>query len=729
MLLPGTQMHIVTFLFICIEIVILFYLLIYKLARPDDKTTFLNIILISLLILYNLTGGLLPDNNLPGSYFTQMTLAYATGFITPCYFPFYVYKAFDLVKMRFHAYKGVFACILFPYVLFVLVFAYSGKLDDAKNILIIPLLYSIWVIYSLNKAVRFKYNDNFSTVQAKQERFILLLSLTPWVGLPVIDYFNAGQAIEASFTNLGFLTLFAFHVKQHIKAIRLEHERLTESEKQLMNWNNILQTEVEKRTKELATINEQQMNTFVNLAHETKTPLTLINNYMADYIARNGSSEELMVVKSNLNKLSADIINLFDLEKFKRGFEVYNNDQVCDFSQSLRESLTLFELYAGNKNITLHNEIEGALYVKADPLAINRIINNLVENAIKYSSPRSAIIIKLSSNDHKIFFSVQDFGPGIPLHLQAKVFEPYFQIKSRKQNIEGMGLGLPIAKKVANELGGNIRIYSNPEEYSGTTVEVVFPEYLTLGEERPVTSGAKNTIAVAPPVIVHEHSNFDNSSKYILVVEDNPSMLDYLVKKLKTKHNVLRAINGSDALRMISESSVLPDLIISDVMMDKLDGYSFAEIISKNPRYNHIPIIFLSAKSTMQDKLRGLKVGAIDFIQKPFSIEELLQKAETILNQAENQQKAVLNNVLNSLRQHHLKPETEVNEDVEEHYNQYGLSLRERDIAKLVCKGVKYSDIGKSLFISEKTVAKHVQNIFKKVKVSNRIELIKKLNC
>lgn len=125
MLLPGTQMHIITFLFVCIEVVILCYLLIYRLAKPDDKTAYLNIILIFLLVVYNVTGGLLPDENLPGSYFIQMAIAYATGFITPCYFPYYVYKAFGLEKMKFHAYKGVFFFLISPYILFVIVFAFQ----------------------------------------------------------------------------------------------------------------------------------------------------------------------------------------------------------------------------------------------------------------------------------------------------------------------------------------------------------------------------------------------------------------------------------------------------------------------------------------------------------------------------------------------------------------------------------------------------------------------------
>lgn len=134
MLIPGTQMHIATFMFVCIEIVIFFYLVIYRLARPDDKKAHLNIILIALLIIYNVTGGLLPDPNLPGSYLLQTSIAYGTGFITPCYFPYYVLHAFGLEKMRFHAYKGVFLFLMFPYFLFVGVFVTSGDLETAKNL-------------------------------------------------------------------------------------------------------------------------------------------------------------------------------------------------------------------------------------------------------------------------------------------------------------------------------------------------------------------------------------------------------------------------------------------------------------------------------------------------------------------------------------------------------------------------------------------------------------------
>ncbi len=729
MLLPGTQMHLITFLFICIEIVILFYLSIHRLARPNDKTSSLNIVLISLLILYNITGGLLPDKNLPGSYFTQNALAYATGFITPCYFPYYVYNAFGLVKMKFHAYKGVYLFLLSPYLLFVFVFAVSGGLETAKNLLILPVVYALWVVYTLLNAIKYKHNNNFNTKESKKELIGLSLSISPWIAVPVIDYFNLGQAIEALVTNLGFLTLFAIQVKEHIKAIRMEHQHLAESEKQLLNWNNILQTEVEKRTKELATINEQQMNTFINLAHETKTPLTLVNNYMDDYIARNGSSEELMIVKSNLNKLSADIVNLFDLEKLKKGIEIYDNTHVCDFSQTLNESLPLFQLYANKRNISLLYEIQDQLHVKADPLGVNRIVNNLVENAIKYSPENSQIIIKLSGSVETIIFTVQDFGPGIPTHLQEKIFEPYFQIKSKKQNSAGMGLGLPIAKKVANRFGGEILIASQPDKCPGTTVTIFFPKHTLVADEKPATSNTTDLIVENLWREATEENSFEKDRKTVLIVEDNAAMLAYLTRKLKHKYNIVSALNGNEALQKLAELPFVPDLIVTDIMMDKLDGYSLAEILFANPKYDYLPLIFLSAKSTAQDKLEGLKLGAIDFIQKPFNLTELLQKIETILSQAEKHQKALVNSMVKSLQLNNDQPVEPNVEGTAISFSQYSLSLRERDIAKLVCQGMQYAAIAAALFISEKTVAKHVQNIFKKVDVSNRIELTKKLHC
>ncbi|HNP99007.1 MAG TPA: hybrid sensor histidine kinase/response regulator, partial [Bacteroidia bacterium] len=650
MLVFGTQMHIVTFAFVSIEIVFFFYLVVFKLSRPDDKTTFLNILLLFLLITYNVTGGLLPDPKLPCSFFLQVTIAYATGFITPCYFPYYVYKAFGLTKLKFHAYRGVYYFLVVPYLIFVIVFWISGNLRDAQNLLIIPVLYGVWVIVSLIEAIRYKYNNNFKSLEARQEIVVLLFSLTPWIGLPIIDYFNLGQAIEASITNVGFLLLFGLQVHRNVTQLRIEHGKLIESEQRLRSWNADLREEVDKRTKELEKINEQKTNNFINLVHETKTPLTLIKNYLDEYISKYGSAQELDVIKGGVDKLTADVINLFDIERFTKGIDAYKHNRVSDFSAVLRNSLPLFQHYCDMQKITCYVSIEDNLVVKADPNAINRIVNNIIENAIKFTNENGEIVISLAKQEDRIIFSVKDTGEGIPSELQKRVFEPYYQIGHKNTGLQGMGLGLPIVKKVVDGLGGTITIESQPHKVKGTKIIIALPVHALNGNEEVVQSGtgiSKLNYEFSYDSI--GDSKFKPGRRTLLLIEDNITMINFLFQKLSVPYNVFCALNGVEALKKLHEMTIIPDLILSDVMMDKMDGFSFAKNLAEQGRYSHVPLIFLTAKSTQLDRLKGLKLGAIDFISKPFSFEELNQKIETVLANILKQQKAILSNSIANL--------------------------------------------------------------------------------
>ena len=733
MLVFGTQMHIVTFIFVSIEIVIFFYLIIYKLARPDDKITFLNIILIFLLIIYNITGGLLPDPTLPGSFFLQNAIAYATGFITPCYFPYYVYKAFGLEKMKFHAYKGVYLFLIIPYIIFVVVFAVSNNLATAQKVLVLPALYALWVVYTMIKAIKYKYGSVLSSKDAKEEVAVLFLSITPWVGLPVITYFNLGQVVEASITNTGFLLLLALQLSRHIKQMRIEHQRLIVSEQRLLDWNTNLQNEVDKRTRELEKINEQKTNNFINLVHETKTPLTLVNNYLEEYIRKYGSVEELDIIKGGVDKLTKDVTSLFDIERFTKGIDVYNHNQISNFSEIIKGSLVLFEYYCQKQIISCNKNIEENVFIKADPHAIDRIVNNLIENAIKFSNNEGKIEIALKTLGDKIHFSVKDAGIGIPLDLQKKLFEPYYQINHKKTGLQGMGLGLPIVKKVVDSLGGQIQIESNPAETPGTLVNIVLNKHVLAENDVPVANPSESKLRIPnvkefdvadTPYLPNRHS--------ILLIEDNTAMLNFLSIKLSDKYNIFCSLNGVEALKKLHDLPVIPDLILSDIMMDKMDGFAFAKAISEQNEYNHIPIIFLTAKSTPTDKLKGLRLGAIDFIPKPFSFEELSQKVETLLRNIGKQKKAILNLSISNLKS--LNNLNTVAEDAkfspkfEQNCKLYNLTNREIEIVKLMIKGTKYKEIAKTLFISDRTVTTHIQNIFEKIEVSNKVEMINKLN-
>ncbi len=321
MLVPGTQMHLITFAFVCIELVILFYLIIHRLARPHDKISYLDIFLLLLLIVYNVTGGLLPDPQLPGSYFWQNSIAYATGFMTPCYFPYYVYHAFGLKKMKFHAYRGVFLFLMLPYLLFMIVFGITGNLSDAKNLLILPVSYAIWVMITLTSATKMETSEN---------RIVPFLGLAPWVCLPVIDYFNAGQAVEASITNTGFLLLLVQHLRRNIQQLKDEHQRLIASEKQLLSWNEKLQEEVEKRTKELERLTTEERI----LEGCRQYQLTNREKEIATFIYRGNSykqiAESLYISERTVTK---HVQNIFDKVKVSNKLELLNKLGIVPVNQ------------------------------------------------------------------------------------------------------------------------------------------------------------------------------------------------------------------------------------------------------------------------------------------------------------------------------------------------------------------------------------------------------------
>lgn len=732
MLVFGTQMHIVTFLFVSVEVVILFYLIIIRLARPTDRTVLLNIVLIFLLLVYNISSGLLPDPKLPGSQFLQLAVAYAAGFITPCYFPYYVYKAFGLERLKFQAYVGVYLFLIIPLIIFVAVFAWTKDLNVAQNIFILPVLYGFWIINLLFRSIRHKYNNNLNSNESKQELIVLLLSISPWVSLPVIDVLNLGQVTEVSITNFGFLLLFSLQVKRNIRQFRIDHEKLIKSENQLRALNTNLQEEVMKRTKELEDANQLKTRNFINLVHETKTPLTLIKNYLDEYINKYGTAAELGIIKSGIDKLASDVLNLFDVERFSKGIDVYRHNKISNFSEILNNSLPLFKYYCDKQNISLEIFIEEDLFIKADPNAINRIVNNIIENAIKFTDADGKITISLSHANNKILFSVQDDGVGIPYSLHKKIFEPYYQIGNKNTSLQGMGLGLPIVKKVVDSLNGKIVIESDSGRVPGTKIGIILTKHDLKTKDLPIQSLTKPSASFYQLTDFKiEDSTYLPERHTILLVEDNKTMLNFLNNKLRGIYNVYCALNGADALKKLPELPVKPDLILSDIMMDKMDGFSFAKIISEQSSYNHIPIVFLTAKSTSTDRLKGLKLGAIDFVSKPFSFEELNQKIKTILLNISKQQEAILKSSISNLKAYkHVKTETMPithNSKFDQNCSLYMLTPREIEVSRLIVKGITYKEIAKDLFISEKTVTKHIQNMFGKAGASNKVELINKL--
>lgn len=478
---------------------------------------------------------------------------------------------------------------------------------------------------------------------------------------------------------------------------------------------------------EIAESEKQKTNLFVSLTHEIKTPLTLISNYLDKYIQKNGITPELKIISENVNKLNQDMINFLDVEKLKHGQVFYDHSQVFNLSAMIKNRVILFKEYAAGKSVKINFEITKDLFIKCDPSAMECIINNLLDNAIKYNKQDGNIFVKLTVVQNKIQLVVRDTGSGIDKKGHENVFNAYSQITSKKRNIKGsIGMGLYIVKKILDDINAKIELHSLPDK--GAAFKIIF--------KKP-ESGINTVKAEAPEqrvmLVNHypdaEPDNNDNKEEKfnILVVEDNKHMINFLKQSMKEYFNFFFAENGKDALKKLSKIPK-PDMILSDIMMDVMGGYEFHSKLSHIKAYNYIPFIFLTAMSSKNDKIKGLKKGAVDYIYKPFHVDELLFKILNIIKRDKMLKRDLREKIWKKL-------ETYVWEDIntldykknerQSKYDKLGISVREVEIIELVSKGLTNTEIGKGLNISVRTVCKHIQNIYDKVNVNNRMELIK----
>lgn len=227
MLVAGTQMHIVTFVFILLEIAMFFYQFIYYLSRPQDKNRLWYMILLFLLIVYNITGGLFPDPEINIPIVTQTIIAYGSGFLMASYFPYYFYKGFNLKRLRFHAIYGVFFFLILPYIIFFVIgYSLNGNLDLAiKYGIVIPFFYSLVLLWAILRAICLKYKEDKNSRNI-WEVIAVFCAVIPWVSMTVLAYLHASQLIEVIFTNGGFIIITLIFISKSITQARNEYLKL-----------------------------------------------------------------------------------------------------------------------------------------------------------------------------------------------------------------------------------------------------------------------------------------------------------------------------------------------------------------------------------------------------------------------------------------------------------------------------------------------------------------------
>lgn len=727
---PGTQMHYVTFFFILIEVVMLLHQFTQVLVRPLDSRRRWYMYLLLILVAYNVTGGLFPDPNISSIPLTlQNILAYGTGFGMGCFLPFYFWKGFGLKKMKNMARYGVILGLLLPFLIFfVIEYLMVGEIDKVRRHgIIIPSLYAIAAVWMMRRTI-------FEQRKTKREAFIIYMAILPWSIFPLLVFIGVSQLIEVLCTNGGFMAATVMYLWENIKESRKEYHRLA-----YLNEN--LQREVAERTEDLRVAlderdasHRQKENAFVNLLHETKTPLSLISLHLEELEEKHQGERNFEMLKRNIIKMTRNISTLFDIERMNKGISPYNHICVSNISELVQETVDSMRVIASKKGITVEEHLTPDLLCKADPVAITRMVGNLIENAIRYTPSGGRIWIDVYAA-RCLEISVRDTGPGIFPDQHEKILTPYYQISSEKGNSQGMGLGLPMVRSILDELDGTLHIDSDPAERVGTTFTLSLPRLKGVDEGLPM---AATTEAFLP--VLDEEEELLSATDYptegkrtILLVEDNRQIANALYLKLMPWFHIVVAQNGIEGLRIMEGRTVSPSVILSDIMMDEMDGFEFVSKLRDTPAYKHIPVIFISARGGEQAKIQGHDLGAVDYIEKPFSFPVLLSKLKALVAHEEEQQVLFMQRVqqwiqqpssITQKQQFVTIPAPVHTLTLEQVCTKVGLSTRECEITHLIRKGLSNKEIGAQLNIAEGTVAKHVQNIFQKLEVKGRVQLL-----
>jgi signal transduction histidine kinase/AraC-like DNA-binding protein len=385
---------------------------------------------------------------------------------------------------------------------------------------------------------------------------------------------------------------------------------------------------------------------FANISHEFRTPLTLIFGPAKDIMDKTNdlkTKENAGIINRNAGRLYGLVNQLLDLSKLEAGRMTLETSEQNIIS--LLKGLVLsFTSLAERKRITLKfNTIEENLNVYIDKEKIVRIVNNLLSNAFKFTPEGGRIDFTVGKMIKELELRISDSGIGIPKERIDNIFDRFYQVDgSHSRESEGSGLGLALTKELVELHKGKIKVESTEGE--GSTFTILLPlgkEHLKPNEivQKEIREETTKTIEEEDlnPEIEKSKGKADidvlleTGKPILLIVEDNLDVRNYIVSHLEDDYGIQEAIDGEDGFTKSIEQ--IPDLIVSDVMMPKMDGFQFCAKIKTDERTSHIPVILLTAKASGESKIEGLETGADDYIMKPFDAKELKVRIKNLIDQ------------------------------------------------------------------------------------------------
>ena len=389
----------------------------------------------------------------------------------------------------------------------------------------------------------------------------------------------------------------------------------------------------------LKELDQLKSNFFANISHEFRTPLTLILGPVENLLSEHptpAQASQYSVIKRNAQRLLQLINQLLDLSKLEAG-KMKLNQAYGEITTLIKGVVHSFESMAKSKQINLQfaSDVESA-YVYFDRDKFEQILINLVANALKFTPDGGHVAIKVKTNEkeERLQIEIADTGPGISADQLPFIFDRFYQGAGHTHKGEpGTGIGLALTRELVELHKGQIRVHSILDQ--GTTFTVEIPYRKEALKDEPVSFQSvgkplyQQVEVTSIPYDAGREMEIEDSKKTLLLVEDNPDMQAYLRETLVGEYRVIQANDGQDGVDLALEA--IPDIIISDVMMPRLDGIELVGILKRDERTSHIPVILLTSKADVESRLIGLERGADEYLAKPFNREELLIRARNLL--------------------------------------------------------------------------------------------------
>lgn len=473
-----------------------------------------------------------------------------------------------------------------------------------------------------------RYRQKGNNWQEKPLQIVIRVERPYYLRLPFVAFMTA--------VLIGFFYLFSYLRNRQLRANNLQLEQeVAKRTRQIEDNLSVIETDrqtISRQAKELRTLDEMKSRFFANVTHELRTPLTLIlgpiDRLLHSRSDESTAKEYLRNIQRNALRLLNLVEELLDLSKMESSV-LQLEESPTALKPFLGRLLANFEPYAQHRRIHLSFDYQCPedLILLLDLRKWEKIINNLLGNAFKYTSGDGNIRLSIRPVGEKLLLQVTDDGQGIHPDDLPYIFNRYYQSSIYHHSLQGgTGIGLSLCREYARQFGGELSVQSTLGE--GSTFSLLFP--IKIAHERQAAASPEHFAPTLPPIPSALFA--ENVKRYkILLVEDDLDMLNYLRSILGEEFTLFTADHGQRALELLAQQPV--DLILSDLMMPTMDGLQLLEIVKE--RFQDLPFILLTARVEAEDRLQALRLGVDDYLTKPFVEEELSTRLRNLLSRYE----------------------------------------------------------------------------------------------